>query len=66
LAWARERCSLAALKRKLGEADVRMAVMHQTAFLEAGTPVYQVNGQAPAAQLAAGFRRETVVTKLWR
>jgi hypothetical protein len=31
------------------------------AFLDAGTPIYQVNGQPPAAQLAARFNGQIVV-----
>ena len=33
------------------------------AYLDAGTPVYQVNGQAPSAQLAARFNGQLVVYK---
>ena len=31
------------------------------AFLDAGTPIYRVNGQPPAAQLAARFNGQIVV-----
>jgi hypothetical protein len=34
-----------------------------SAFLDAGTPIYQVNGQPPGAQLAARFRGQVVVYK---
>ena len=33
------------------------------AFLDAGTPIYQVNGQRPAEQLAARFSGQIVVYK---
>src|ERR1700704_2799484 len=33
------------------------------AFLDAGTPLYQVNGQPPAQQLAARFNGQIVVYK---
>jgi hypothetical protein len=33
------------------------------AFLDAGTPIYQVNGQPPAQQLAARFSGQIVVYK---
>jgi hypothetical protein len=33
------------------------------AFLDAGTPIYQVNGQPPAEQLAARFSGQIVVYK---